>query len=97
MEVLLTEEQAAERLLISKPHLQRLCREGKIQFVQVTPRKRGFLPEHIDTYIQRKIIIPPETVDAPKSERVAYFPRSVETSGAMPGRAHLREEMRQWR
>lgn len=101
---LLTEEQAAERLLISRRRLQALCREGRIEFVQVTPRVRGFTEEHIAEYIRRKTITPPKVVDTPRSERLPFRPKSVQSEGgegrSSTGhsvRAHLREEMRSWR
>lgn len=101
---LLSEEEVAERLLITKRYVQKLCRERQIEFVEPRPRVRGFLPEHIDDYIRRKTVTPPRLIDKPRSEQLPFRPKSVQSEGgeedSLRGRsvrAHLKEEMRSWR
>ena len=98
---LLTESEAAQRLLITRRSLQRLCREGRIQFVQVTPRVRGFKEEHITEYIRRRTVTPPKVVDRSVSKSLP-FPRKrgdnrKSTGDSLSERKRMKEELRSWR
>jgi excisionase family DNA binding protein len=95
---LMTEQEAADRLHLSKRRLQDLCRAGQIGFVQVTPRIRVIGEEHILEYIKRHSVVPPKKVDKPKAESLR-FPRKGGDLAKKEGdkaKASLRKEMRQW-
>ena len=77
---LLTVDEAAERLLITKRRLQEICREGQIAFVQISGRVRGFTEENILEYVQRKTQ-QPKTVDIKGGRRVASPKRIVHKKG----------------
>jgi excisionase family DNA binding protein len=94
---LLTEQQAAERLHLSRRKIQDLCRSGKIAFVQVTPRTRAFLPEHIDEFIRRRTVTPPKLVDRSLRQSLPSRRKGGELEKSFGDTAKaLREEMRQW-
>ena len=90
---LLTEEEAAKALLITKRRLQELCREAQIGFVQISPRVRGFTSEQVDEYVQRKMVGPKaggpksgvavgaNAVDKAKASRLSSRGRSVTMKG----------------
>lgn len=48
---LLTEEQAAERLLMSPRTLRDIRRRGEIRYVALTTRKIAYRPEDCDEYV----------------------------------------------
>lgn len=54
---LLTEEQAAERLLISPRSLHALRKAGQIRYVQLTARKIAYRPEDCDEYVAARVRI----------------------------------------
>jgi excisionase family DNA binding protein len=101
MEELLTEEEVAEKLHISRRRLQALCRDGGIEFVRVTPRVRGFLPEHVEEFIRRKTVTPPKVVDRSVDKSLPFAPRGGENrksaGDSLSERKKLREELRSWR
>jgi len=98
---LLSEEQAAKKLLVSRRTLQRMCREGEIQFVQLQPRVRGFRPEHIEEYIRRKTVTPPKLVDRSAIKSLPFPWKGGDerksTGDTLSERKRMKEELRSCR
>jgi hypothetical protein len=55
--LLLTEEQAAERLLMHPRTLRKLRQEGAIRYVALTGRKIAYRPEDCEAFIQNSLRI----------------------------------------
>ncbi len=96
---LITPKAAAEMLNISVKTLQKLCREGKLGFVQVDGKRRMFTVEHLQRYVESRTVEPrlaksaPGRVSSPvKRGGDERAKKSLRTS-----RASLREEMKSWR
>jgi excisionase family DNA binding protein len=53
--LLLTEEQAAERLLMHPRTLRKLRQEGAIRYVRTTGRKVGYRPEDCAAFIESRL------------------------------------------
>lgn len=53
--LLLTEEQAAERLLMNPRTLRKLRQAGAIRYVALTGRKVAYRPEDCEAYVQSRI------------------------------------------
>ncbi len=67
---LLTEEQAAKRLLMSLNSLRAIRKRGAIRYVAITARKIAYRPEDCEAYVQSQLRIeqaPP--VAQPKGRR----------------------------
>ncbi len=62
--LLLTEDQAAERLLISPRTLHSLRKSGLIRYVQITARKILYRPEDCDEYVAACLRVEPQRRDA---------------------------------
>jgi hypothetical protein len=64
MTQLLTEAQAAERLLISLSNLREIRRRGGIRYVAISTRRIAYRPEDCDDYVISHLRVeeaPPET------------------------------------
>lgn len=59
--LLLTEEQAAERLLMHPRTLRKLRQEGKIRYVALTARKIAYKPEDCLAFVESRAKQEPET------------------------------------
>lgn len=99
-EGLLSEDDAAQILLITKRKLRELCREGSIECVQSSPRRRGFTQEQVKAYIKRQTVCRPKPVDRKPDARVASLPKSPKGGDSRKslggeGSVSLTEEMRQ--
>lgn len=97
---LLTEDQVAEMLHLSRRRVQDLCRAHQIGFVQVAPRQRAFLQEHVDAYIRAKTIVPPKRIDTPGVNPLRSSWRGGELRKSQEEeltRAQIRKELRSWR
>lgn len=64
----MTEEQAAERLLMHPRTLRKLRQEGQIRYVRITSRKIGYRPEDCAAFAERRcrLEIPVETAPLPR-------------------------------
>ena len=95
---LLSEDEVAEKLLISRRHLQRLCREKRIRFVRISQRTRGFTEGQIAEFIRSQTVAP-KVIDRQRDARVASPPKSAKggdrKSLGVTGPVSLTEEMRQ--
>ncbi len=93
---LVTADEAAKNLRISRRYLHGLAREGKISCVQYSSAKRFFRPEDIEAFIRDrcKPVTPPKRIDTTSQKLV---PSSREVQSSEVSRAQLREEMRRWR
>jgi excisionase family DNA binding protein len=99
MDVLLTETEVAEILHLSRRRVQDLCRAGQLAYVQVAPRQRAFLQEHVDAYVRSKTIIPPKKIDSQAGMKLPS-PRKGGDAQKSPRdmeRAQIRKELAQWR
>lgn len=54
---LLTEEEAAKRLLLSARTLRDLRRTGLIRYVRLSARKIGYRPEDCDDYVASRVCV----------------------------------------
>ena len=63
--LLLTEEQAAARLLMAPRTLREYRRMGQIRYVAITARKIGYRPEDCDEYVAARVRVevPPVKAD----------------------------------
>jgi hypothetical protein len=96
---LLTVDQVSEQLGLKPKTVHQLCRDGKLGYVPVTDRKRGFLPEQIAAFIQSRRVDPPKkSVDRNPRERIRSPRKGGETekSATVSVEAQLLEEMRSW-
>ncbi len=98
-EALLTENQVAEMMHLSKRRVQDLCRAGQIGYVQIAPRQRAFLQEHVDEYIRSKTIIPPKKIDTHAGKKLPSSWKGGDGRKSLGDteRAQLRKELAQWR
>ena len=84
------------RLLgISKKTLHRLCREGRIAYVEINDKERRFRPDQIQEYIERRTV--PARIDCSAPSKV-NSPRKGgrKKKSVKDSRADLRKEMSQW-
>jgi excisionase family DNA binding protein len=88
-------EQAASLLGISKKTLHRLCREGRIGYVKINDKHRGFRRDQIHDYIERRTVQP--RIDNSLTTKV-HSPRKGgdKKKSIRDSRADLRKEMSQW-
>lgn len=69
-QLLLTEREAARRLMISPRTLHDLRKAGRIRYVQITARKICYRPEDCDEYVASCLRIAPARQEAvPRSKR----------------------------
>ena len=69
--LLLTEEQAADRLLMNPRTLRKLRQNGEIRYVALAGRKIAYRPEDCEAYIQSRVRMA-DPIPAPRSR-----PRAV--------------------
>jgi excisionase family DNA binding protein len=97
---LLTVEQVSEQLQLSAKTIHGLCREGRLSYVQVTPRERRFLPEQVTEYIESRIVAKPKpAVDSKAPYRIPSPAKSIKGGKQQTGdsvRASLKKEMAEW-
>ena len=92
---LLKPKQAASKLGISVKTLHRLCREGRIGFVKINQKERGFTLDQIHDYIDRQTV--PRRIDNSGPLRVNLTSKGgIKRKSSGVSRAGLRKEMRQW-
>jgi excisionase family DNA binding protein len=92
---LLKPERAASNLGVSIKTLHRLCREGRIGFVRINDKQRGFRADQIQDYIERGTVQP--RIDSSLSSKVHSLRKGGEKKKSiMDSRADLRKEMSQW-
>jgi len=103
MEELLTVKDAAARLHLTVKTIHRLVREGALECVQVTPRRRLFTEDQIKRFIESRTIKPPRQVDSKARPRLPWEPKPAKKGGenhsdlrGVAARRKLREEMAQW-
>lgn len=92
---LLKPNQAASKLGISVKTLHRLCREGRIGFVKINQKERGFSRDQIHDYIARQTVSP--RIDSSRSLQVNSISKGgTKKKPVRDSRADLRKEMHQW-
>lgn len=70
MTILLTEEQAAARLLVSPRTLRDIRQRGEIHYVALTARKIGYRPEDCDEYVSARVRVQEiRKIDSPPGKR----------------------------
>jgi hypothetical protein len=67
--LLLTEEQAAARLLMHPRTLRKLRQEGKIRYVALTNRKIAYKPEDCAAFVEQHVRQEPQHLPRPRSGR----------------------------
>ena len=96
----LTVEDLSERLGLSHKTIHQLVRDRKLSCVQVTSRKRFFLPEQLQEFIEsRTIATPKSAVDSKTPKRLPSPAKSMKGGKAQPGesfRAQIRKEIASW-
>jgi len=96
---LLTPKEVATYLRISESEVHRLVRSGRLNCVQVTPRKRVFTTEQLDQFIQdqsRQSSRPKTLIDTPGFPPVGYQREGGDSERTDVSRASLRKEMMSW-
>ncbi|MEW6140226.1 MAG: helix-turn-helix domain-containing protein [Thermodesulfobacteriota bacterium] len=68
---LFTVQQAADYLRISVREIQRLCQQRRIDFYQISPRKRLFARRHIQDFLNEVTVT---SLTRKKVDRNAAFP-----------------------
>lgn len=96
IEKLLTVADASEFLQTSRRTVNKLCREGKLQYIQLSPRERRFTAQQLQSFVANRTLVQPKTVDAP-APSLLPCPRNALKSQRGEKRAQIREEMRKWR
>jgi excisionase family DNA binding protein len=97
-----TVQEVAEILRTSEKEVHRMCREGRIEWLALSPRHRRFTQAQVDAFIRRCSIVAatrsPERVDCdsvPIIHSVLKGGEETETTGKETAKA-LREEMKSW-
>ena len=99
-EKMLLPEQVAEILGISAKEVHALVRQGRLEYVQVTAKKRRFTEEQVQAFIESQTKRTLKPVDS-KSRRVLPSPKPITAKGGGEGSTEvfsakaLRQEMRQ--
>lgn len=92
---LLSVRAVAEILGISAKTVNRLVRDGKLGFVQVTGKERRFTEEQIRAYIEAQSHMPTSVrVDTSRFRRVSSPPKKGGGDSVRFSRRTLKEEMR---
>ncbi|MGO8879343.1 MAG: helix-turn-helix domain-containing protein [Desulfomonilaceae bacterium] len=92
---LLKPEEAASELGISKKTLHRLCREGRIAYVEINDKERRFRPDQIQEYIERRTV--PARIGCSAPSKVnSHRKGGRKKKSVRDSRADLRKEMSQW-
>jgi len=98
---LMTVEDIAARLRIKPRTVNKLVRERRLSCVQVTPRERRFLPEHLQAFIASRTIEPPKMVDAPRPIPLTSSPKTAKPGEVIGERESdkgaIIRELRSWR
>lgn len=94
---LLSASEVAEILRISKKTVNKLAREGRLGFVQITAKERRFTEGQIQDYIRTLSKGPTEIrVDMPLKRDVSSPSKKGGGDSVRFSRRTLKEEMRQW-
>jgi excisionase family DNA binding protein len=94
---LLKATDVAEILGISKKTVNKLAREGRLGFVQITAKERNFTETQIQDYIKTLTKGPTELrVDMLPKRDVSSSPKKGGGDSVRFSRRTLKEEMRQW-
>lgn len=99
MEPLLSITDVAKILNLTVRRVHCLCREGKLAYVSHSPRRRDFLPEHVEAYVRsRTITPPPKAVDIDRRKVLPWKPQPTVSEKSQKGSVTkaLKEEMAQW-
>jgi excisionase family DNA binding protein len=93
---LLTILDVAEQLQLKPKTVHQLVRDGKLACVQLTPRERRFLPDHVQEFIRSKTVPVPKPLDPGSQDKLRYSQkggnRSVSTR--VSGAGLLKEEIK---
>jgi excisionase family DNA binding protein len=98
---LLNEAQAAEYLSIPKVLLQKLCREHRIPFVQLSERKRAFKAEQLQAFIDSCSVEPKHRIDVSTRHLVRSKTmkggesKKSKSSGREEGPSTIRKELKE--
>jgi len=99
-EPLIDPGEAARILGVKLRRVHALCREGKLEYVQVSPRDRKHTAEQLQRFIDRQTISLPKPVDRKSPDRLISPPKrggdKRNCKGDSLDKAQLRKEMRSW-
>lgn len=79
---------------ISVKMIHQLCRDGKLDYVQINKKERRFTEEQVQAYIESRTVKKP-IIDKCLSKRLPSTSKGGEKS--FGNGADLRKEMKQWR
>ena len=91
---LMTPDEAANLLGVSKQMIHQLCREGKLEFIQVNKKERRFTEEQIQAYIDSQAVKKP-VIDKKPRKRLPCPSKGGEREKSVGfSRNDLRKEIR---
>ena len=98
MENILTTEQVAEYLGVRKSDIHRYVRQGKLDCVQLSFKKRRFTESQLNEFIQRQSTSKPKPIDSSRRVRLTSHPRNKEGGEKSTGASAraIRKEIRSW-
>lgn len=100
MNTLLTTEEVAAYLKIDIREVNFLCRQGRLQCIQISPRKRRFSSDMLDDFVAKNTLSTdsPVTVDTENYRRLPSNRKggSKKSGSGVSVRTQLLEEMRSW-
>jgi|SRR5271157_571149 len=97
-EPLIDPVEAARILGVKLRRVHALCREGKLEYVQVSPRDRKHTGEQLQRFVDRQTVPLPKPVDRKTSNKLPSQPKKGgDKRNCGDSAKALREEMRSWR
>jgi excisionase family DNA binding protein len=96
--LLMTPEDVAVLLSVDRRNVLRWVREGKLDYVKLSPKHLRFTEAQVQEFIQSKTISKPKPVDNSKPRRLASHPRKKEGGEKSSGDSSraIRKEIRSW-
>ena len=96
--LLMTLEQVAAMFSVDRRNVLRWVREGKLDYVKLSPKHLRFTETQVQEFIQSKTISKPKPVDNSKPRRLASHPRKKEGGEKSSGDSAraIRKEIRSW-
>lgn len=95
MKHFLTVEDVAEQLHVKPKIVHQLVRDGRLACLQISPRERRFLPEHIEEFVQATTRPARGPKQLPVDERrQKRLPSPRKSQKMVEGGADLGEELR---
>ncbi len=91
---LLTPKEAAQMLVTTVKMIHQLCREQKLEYIQINKKERRFTEQQISAYIDSQTIRKP-IIDKKPYKRIPSQPKGGEKGKSVGlSRTDLREEIR---